>query len=74
MRSRQERDPGLVDVEARALGAAYRLAQRRLDGQLLWWWRLIADPSDTRQPCRLERGQALSYMEGVLQRNVATPA
>jgi hypothetical protein len=66
--------PGLVDVEARATSAGYRLAQRNLAGQLVWWWQLVDDPEDTRQPCWLERRQALSYMEVFLQRSVVTPA
>jgi hypothetical protein len=58
-----------VDVEERATAAGYRLARRSLRGQLVWWWQLLADPDDTRQPCWLERHQALSYMQGVLERN-----
>jgi hypothetical protein len=63
-----------MDVEDRATTAGYRLAQRSLNGQVVWWWQLVADPDDTRQPCWLERRQALSYMEGVLQRSIVTPA
>ena len=63
-----------MDVEARATTFGYRLAQRHLNGQLLWWWQKLDDPGDTRQPCWLERRQALSYMEGVLQRSIVTPA
>jgi hypothetical protein len=58
-----------MGVEARATTAGYRLAQRSLKGQLVWWWQILDDPDDTRQPCWLERRQALSYMEGVLQRS-----
>jgi hypothetical protein len=36
----------------------------------VWWWQLVDDPDDTRQPCWLERRQALSYMEAVLDRAV----
>ena len=64
----------LVDVEVRATAAGYRLAQRSLNGQLVWWWQNVSDPDDTRQPCWLERRQALSYMEGVLQRSTVTRA
>ena len=67
-------NPVRMDVEVRATAAGYRLAQRRLKGQLVWWWQNLDDPEDTRQPCWLERRQALSYMQGVLQRNVVTPA
>ena len=56
------------EVEERAEAAGYRFARRSLRGQLVWWWQLIADPDDTRQPCWLERRQALSYMEAVLDR------
>jgi hypothetical protein len=60
--------PGLMNVEVRAVTAGYQLAQRPLKAQLVWWWQRLADPDDTRQPCWLERRQAISYMEGVLQR------
>jgi hypothetical protein len=63
-----------MDVEARATTAGYRLAQRSLRGQLVWWWQNLADPDDTRHPCWLERPQAISYTEGVLQRTIVTPA
>jgi hypothetical protein len=63
-----------MEVEARAVAAGYRLAQRSLNGQVVWWWQLVDDPDDTRQPCWLERRQALFYMEGVLQRSIVTPA
>jgi hypothetical protein len=63
-----------MDVEVRATTLGYRLAQRSLNGQIVWWWQNLADPDDTRQPCWLERPQALSYMEGVLQRSIVTPA
>ena len=66
MRERMSRDP--TDVEDRAEAAGYRLARRSLRGQLVWWWQLIADPDDTRQPCWLERCQAVSYMEAMLDR------
>jgi hypothetical protein len=56
------------EVEERAEAAGYRLARRSLRGQLAWWWQLIVDTDDTRQPCWLERRQALSYMEAVLDR------
>jgi len=56
------------EVEDRAEAAGCRLARRSLSGQLVWWWQLVAEPDDTRQPCWLERRQALSYMEGVLDR------
>ena len=56
------------EVEERAEVAGYRLARRSLRGQLVWWWQLMSDPDDTRQPCWLEQRQALSYMEGVLDR------
>ena len=55
-------------VEDRAEAAGYRLARRSLRGQLVWWWQVIADPDDTRQPCWLERRQAVSYKEAVLDR------
>jgi hypothetical protein len=55
-------------VEDRAEAAGYRLARRSLQGQLVWWWQVIADPDDTRQPCWLERRQALSYMDDMLDR------
>jgi hypothetical protein len=57
-----------MDVEEHATVAGYRLAQRSLKGKLVWWWQLLADPDDTRQPCWLERRQGLSYMEGALDR------
>jgi hypothetical protein len=57
-----------ADVEYRAGVAGYRLARRSLRGQLVWWWQLVADPDDTRQPCWLERRQAISYMDAVLDR------
>jgi hypothetical protein len=57
-----------TNVEKRASAAGYRLAQRRLDGQLVWWWQRLDDPDDTRQPCWLEERQALSYMQAVLDR------
>jgi hypothetical protein len=60
------------DTETLAATAGYRLAQRRLNGQLVWWWQLVDDQDDTRQPCWLERREALSYMEGVLQRLTVT--
>ena len=63
-----------MGVEARATAAGNQLAQRSLNGKLVWWWQLPADPDDTRQPWWLERRQALSYMEGVLQRSTVTPA
>lgn len=44
----------------RATAAGYRLAQRTLNGRLVWWW--------------LERRQALSYKDGVLQRLQRRPA
>jgi hypothetical protein len=65
---------GARQTEARATTLGYRLAQRSLKGQLVWWWQRLDDPDDTRQPCWLERRQALSYMEGVLQRSIVTPA
>lgn len=46
--------PEPIGVEARATGAGYRLARRSLKGQLVWWWQLLDDPDDTRQPCWLE--------------------
>jgi hypothetical protein len=58
-------------VEVRAATAGYRLAQRNLKGQRVWWWQLVDDPADTRQPCWLERRQALSYMQDALERGVA---
>jgi len=45
-----------------------RLARRSVNGRRVWWWQLVADPEDTRQPCWLDRRQALSYMEAVLDR------
>ena len=63
-----------MDVEVRATAAGYRLAQRNLNGQHVWWWERLDDPDDTRQPCWLKRRQAISYMEGVLQRSIVTPA
>jgi hypothetical protein len=61
----------MMDVEERAATAGYRLARRTLNGQLVWWWQLITDPEDTRQPCWLERRQAVSYMQGFLQRIIS---
>ncbi len=55
-------------IEDRAEVAGYRLATRSLRGQFVWWWQLIADPDDTRQPCWLERRQAIRYMEDMLDR------
>jgi hypothetical protein len=63
-----------MDVEVRATAAGYRLAHRSLNRQHVWWWQSLDDPDDTRQPCSLERRQALSYMERVLQRSIVTPA
>jgi hypothetical protein len=60
-----------MDVEADAAALGYRLAQRKLHGQRVWWWQRIADPDDIRQPCWLERRQALGYMAAMLQRGVA---
>jgi hypothetical protein len=57
-----------VSVEARAVSAGYRLAQQTLNRQLVWWWQRLEDPEDMRQPCWLERRQALSYMEAFLER------
>ena len=57
-----------MDVEERATAAGYRLSRRSLNGQLVWWWQLVDDPDDTRQPCWLEQRQALSYLQGVLKR------
>jgi hypothetical protein len=56
------------EVEERAEAAGYRLARRSLRGQLVWWWQLIADADDTRQPSWLERRQAVSYMDDMLNR------
>jgi hypothetical protein len=53
-----------MGVEVRATAAGYRLAQRSLNGQLVWWWQRLDDPDDTRHPCWLERRQAISYMRG----------
>jgi hypothetical protein len=67
---------GIDDVETQATAAGYRLTQRNLQAQLVWWWQRLDEPEDTRQPCWLERRQALSYMEAALRRNavaVATP-
>jgi hypothetical protein len=55
-------------VEERAEAAGYRLARRSLRGQLVWWWQVTSEPDDTRQPCFLERRQALSYMDDMLDR------
>ena len=55
-------------MEVRAAAAGYRLARRTLRGQPVWWWQVIADPDDTRQPCWLERRQAVSYMDDMLDR------
>lgn len=63
-----------MNIETRATTLGYRLAQRSLKRQHVWWWQRLDDPDDTRQPCWLERQQALSYMEGVLQRSIVTPA
>jgi hypothetical protein len=52
-------DSGPV-VEYRAEAAGYRLSRRNLRGQLVWWWQRVDDPDDTRQPCWLERWQAIS--------------
>jgi hypothetical protein len=38
----------------------------------VWWWQRLDDPDDTRQPGWLERRQAISYMEGLLQREATT--
>jgi len=57
----------LMGVEARAATAGYRLAQRSLKGKLVWWRQRLDDLDDARQPCWLERQQAISYMHGVLQ-------
>lgn len=59
-----------MDVEACALAAGFRLAQRRLRGELVWWWQALGYPEDTRHPCWLERRQAIGYMESLLQRSV----
>jgi hypothetical protein len=61
-------DPGVMEVEARAATAGFRIAQRYLNGRVVWWWQRLDDPDDTRQRCWLERRQAISYMQGVLQR------
>ena len=60
-------------VGAGATAAGYRLARRRLNRRLVWWWQRLDDPDDTRQPCWLEDRQALSYMEGVLARGEGVP-
>jgi hypothetical protein len=60
-----------MDVEARAMTAGYRRAQRSLKGQCVWWWQPLDDPDDDRQPCWLKKRQALSYMDGVLSRGTA---
>jgi hypothetical protein len=60
-------------LQASAATARYRLARRRLNGKLVWWWQRLDDPDDTRQPCWLEKRQALSYMEGVLERGTGVP-
>jgi len=57
-----------MDTEAVAAANGYRLTHRNLDGRLVWWWQLVANPEDTRQPCWLERRQAVSYMRDALQR------
>ena len=57
-----------MNVEECATAAGHRLSRRSLNGQLVWWWQLVDDPDDTRQPCWLEKRQALSYMEGMLDR------
>src|SRR5207245_2966845 len=38
-------NPELMDVEACALASGFRLAQRRLHGEL-WWWQALAHPED----------------------------
>jgi hypothetical protein len=53
-----------MTVEVRAASVGYRLAQRILKGQLVRWWQRLENPEDIRQPCWLERRQALSYMYG----------
>lgn len=58
-----------MTVEMRATAAGHRLAQRNLNGRVVWWWQRLDDPEDTRPPCWLERRQALSYMDGLLQRS-----
>jgi hypothetical protein len=63
----------LSRVEAEAELAGYRLSQRHLYGQRVWWWQRLDDPDDTRQPCWLERRQALSYMEGARQHEGVWP-
>jgi len=60
--------PEPIDVGARGGAVSYRLAQRSLKRQLVWWWQLLDHPDDTRQPCWVERRKALSYMEAVLDR------
>jgi hypothetical protein len=64
-------DAGAMSIETRAIAAGYRLARRRVNGQLVWWWQRSDDPEDTRQPCWLECAQALSYIDGVLQRRIS---
>jgi hypothetical protein len=66
-------NPELVNVEARATTVGYRLAQRSLNGQLVWWWQLVANPDGTRQPCWLERRQRCHTWR-VLERSTVTPA
>lgn len=56
-------------VAARAEAAGWRLAERTLNGQRVYWWQDVHDPDDTRHPCVLERRLAVSYMDGLLQRH-----
>ena len=35
-----------MDVEACTLASGFRLAQRRLHGELVWWWQALAHPED----------------------------
>jgi hypothetical protein len=55
---------------AYARPAGYGLAPAKPPGTGRVVWQLVAGPDDTRQPCWLERRQALNYMAGVLDRLV----
>ena len=55
-----------MDVEARATTTGYRLAQQSLKGQVVWWWQRLDDPDDPRQPCWLEKRQAIAHMQDAL--------
>ena len=59
-----------MGVEERATLAATASPAEASGGSSCGGGKLIADPGDTRQPCWLERRQALSYMDAVLARAI----